>query len=489
MAVLEFEQKPISTSSKAPVITNWTPIIGYMLERTTSIAALFYYKLVLEVRLNSASGTILGVIKQRRNGYSDDITNNKARAFFDLREIVNTQLVNTVFDQNATTLPFKSIHTLGANEDATHIFSANGDSATSYTQIASIYVKGYENYSSAANASPANVTTNAINHTLYYLQATLPLFTPRSTTAAVVQSGAFNVFNMSNDTNRFLSDLELDSAPYGLGSVYRNYVQETDYHTIAFLNDETNFDSENKFIVIAYYDSSGSIIGVPLSIPNTSTNGGLAPDDAGLTDKTRLLYFGCGPANLQASDVVPSGQSAGDAKPSNFSNWAFYIIQAYSGSASKSAVYHFIKQDGSCKGFKVRRLAWRNSVGGYDYWNFDMKSTQTLSVERNNYNALIGTYNESIWSYNDTQRGKATSKTTATLKEILNTDWLSEAEARLMEKLLMSTDVYIIENSDTEFTQAVMITDSSIVKKTVANDKLIQYTINIEYANPINTNS
>ena len=28
MAVLEFEQKPISTSSKAPVITNWTPIIG-----------------------------------------------------------------------------------------------------------------------------------------------------------------------------------------------------------------------------------------------------------------------------------------------------------------------------------------------------------------------------------------------------------------------------------------------------------------------------
>ena len=53
----------------------------------------------------------------------------------------------------------------------------------------------------------------------------------------------------------------------------------------------------------------------------------------------------------------------------------------------------------------------------------------------------------------------------------------------------MSTNVYIIENSDTEFTQGVLITDSSIVKKTVANDRLIQYTINIEYANPINTNS
>ena len=53
----------------------------------------------------------------------------------------------------------------------------------------------------------------------------------------------------------------------------------------------------------------------------------------------------------------------------------------------------------------------------------------------------------------------------------------------------MSTDVYIVENADTDFTQAVMVSDTSFVKKTVANDKLIKYTINIEYANPINTNS
>ena len=53
----------------------------------------------------------------------------------------------------------------------------------------------------------------------------------------------------------------------------------------------------------------------------------------------------------------------------------------------------------------------------------------------------------------------------------------------------MSTDVYIIENADTDYTQGVMVTDSSFVRKTSANDKLIKYTINIEYANPINTNS
>ena len=53
----------------------------------------------------------------------------------------------------------------------------------------------------------------------------------------------------------------------------------------------------------------------------------------------------------------------------------------------------------------------------------------------------------------------------------------------------MSTDVYIVENADTEFTQGVMITDSSFTKKTRANDKMMQYTIQIEYANNVNTNS
>ena len=44
-------------------------------------------------------------------------------------------------------------------------------------------------------------------------------------------------------------------------------------------------------------------------------------------------------------------------------------------------------------------------------------------------------------------------------------------------------------SADTTYTQAVMKTDSSHVRKTVANDRKIQYTINIEYANPLNTNS
>tara|TARA_R100000781_G_scaffold866_1_gene1466 strand:- start:5588 stop:7045 length:1458 start_codon:yes stop_codon:yes gene_type:complete len=483
---LSFVQTPVNTTSKVPVITNWTPIIGYMLYQD-DISGLSYFKLILEIRLDDASGTLLAKLKQRRNGYSADITASpqRARAYFDLRDVVNSQLIDTVFDQNATGQPFNTIHKVGVNT-AAKPFSVNGDSVTGQTQILKIYVKGYQQSSSSIFGVPAEDTSGAVNNTLYYLQASLPLLTARSVSTAYVQSDAFNVYNCSSATDLFLSDLETSAGDYNL-SGYINYVQDTDYHTVAFLNDNANFDSDIDHIEIAYYNSAGSLINSKYYIDNISANGGEAPTDGSLTNAERLLYFGCGPGNLEGQSDTSS------AKPSNNSGWAYYTIRGTGNDtgtiAYKTATYYFIKQDGSCKGFKVRRLAWRNSVGGYDYFNFKMKSTQTIKVERNNYNSMIGTFNKSRWRYNNTQRGKTTRQTTASLSEILNTDWITEQDANLLEKLIMSTDVYVVENADTEFTQGVLITDSTFVKKTKANDNMIKYTINIEYANPVNTNS
>ena len=90
-------QKPTNTTYKVPVITNWTPLVGYMVYRDTSIASLFYYKIVLEVYTGTSvvAANLIGKLKQRRNGYSVDVANDKARAFFDLRDIANSVLVNT----------------------------------------------------------------------------------------------------------------------------------------------------------------------------------------------------------------------------------------------------------------------------------------------------------------------------------------------------------------------------------------------------------
>ena len=497
---LSFDQKPILNTDKIPVITNWNPVIGFMVYQSSSIAAFFYYKLVLETYIGPAitASMLIGKMKQRRNGAAADISSNKARAYFDLRDIVNSQLVDTIYDQNSSANKMKTIHKLGAN-DTDKPFSLNGDKMQTYgdgstvkSQIVQITVKAYQHYADAADEAPTDRTSGSINNTaedIWFMAASLPLFTARNTSSSYLQGTDFQVFQMSGNTKRFLSDVQQSSGDVVSGSVYRNYVQDTDYHTLGFLNGEDDFNSIARYIKVAYYDSAGAQIGSTQELSNREDNGGAIPNTSGTevnSDVERLVYVGCGPANLEAQE-----EDTG-ARPSNFSGWAYYKIWAYDDTgagAVRSADYYFIKQDGSCKGYKVRRLAWRNSLGCWDYFNFKKKSQQTINVERNTFSTMLGNFGEEKYSYADTQRGEKTRQTTATLEETLNTDWITEQDAQLLEGLIMSTNVEIVENADTEFSQGVMVTDSSFVRKTVANDKMIQYTIKIKYANNINTNS
>tara|TARA_R100000152_G_C6773335_1_gene200598 strand:+ start:280 stop:1758 length:1479 start_codon:yes stop_codon:yes gene_type:complete len=487
---ISFEQEPVDAADKVPVITNWNPMIGYMLYQD-DISGLFFFKLVLEVRLDDASGTLIAKIKQRRNGYSVDISGDAARAFFDLRDIVNSQLTDTVWDQNDNGSPFETIHKLGEN-NSTKPYSLNGDHKIGGTQLQTIYVKGYQEYGTTANSIPTEDSSESVNDTLYYMGASLPLFTARDVSPSdYIQTTAFSVFQGKGSSDRFLSDVEVGSGEYNISGRI-NYVQWDDstnvgdYHTVAFLNDNSLFDSDIGKVEIIYYDSEGNDLNTGTNtLTNSTAFGGMTPGSAN-EDKERIIYFGCGPGNLQ-------GQSLNSAiKPSDAAvdGWAYYTVKGESSAGiTKTDTYYFIRQDASCKGFKVRRLAWRNSLGCYDYFNFKKKSTQRVEVTRNNYSTMMGNFRASKWYYNNTMRGKKTRQVTAVLKETLNTDWITEQDANLLEKLIMSTDVYIVENADTEFTQGVMITDSSFVRKTRANDKMIQYTIQIEYANPINTNS
>ena len=499
-------QSPNSaTSSKVPAITNWNPMLGYMIHQD-DISGLYFFKLVVEVKLVDGSGDLIAKIKQRRNSYSADVSANEARAFFDLRDIINSQIVDTVFDQNQVGIPFETIHKLGANSgvdsdgDAVNLkpFSLNGDSRTDKTQVQTIYIKAYQEYSTGEAVLPTENTTENVTNIKTYIAASLPLFTQRSViggtvNSAYIQGDAFQPYQGSGSSDQFLSDVGITTDPtYGV-SGYINYIRWNDttdvgdYHTVAFLNNDA-WDGDIDRIYIKYYDADGGAL-LEDYASNTSTYGGMAPTSAN-EDSEYLIYFGCGAGNLEGQAVA----GFANAKPSAAGNagWAYYKMWGTSSSGSSypmTANYYFIREDASCKGFKIRRLAWRNSLGCYDYFNFRKKSTQRIEVTRNNYSSIMGRFNASKWYYNNTMRGKKTRQVTAILKETLNTDWITEDQAYLLEKLIMSTDVYIVENADTTYTQGVMIVDKSIMKKTQANDKLIQYTIQIEYANPVNTNS
>lgn len=483
LGTITFEQEPISDSATVPVITNWTPLIPYTTQQT-SISDLFYFKFVLEIRIDDASGTLLGKIKLRPNGHATGTTD--VIGIFDVRTIVNSQLEDTRQDQNDTT---KSIHTLGANV-AAKPFSQN------YNQVKTIYVKAYQQFSSSATEIPAESTTTTVNDTKRYIAASLPLQTARGT-ADFQTSTAFASYSLDGAAKKFLSDVEDSTIDFtrtplvtGLASGQRriNYVLSDDYHTIAFLNGEGDFASKGAKLMIRFYNFANSLLATQY-IDNTNANGGAIPLTGTTevnTDVERLIYFGCGPANLQAQSVNTS------ARPSAYPTYAYYAVTAVETGSSNpmSDSYYFFKQSASCKGYKMRRLAWRNSLGAYDYFNFKMKSSQTVEVDKNTYESMIGNFNSDMYSYDNTQRGKKVRSTTAILKETINTEWISEQDANLLEGLIKSTNVEIIENADTDFTEPVLITDKSFVRKTTANDGIkIKYTFNIEYANPLNTNS
>ena len=73
-------------------------------------------------------------------------------------------------------------------------------------------------------------------------------------------------------------------------------------------------------------------------------------------------------------------------------------------------------------------------------------------------------------------------------KLVINSDYLNEDEAVWLEELFTSVNVQILE--DGGIVKPVIITDKSYTKKTSVNDKIkIQYTVNLEYANKVRTNS
>jgi len=117
-----------------------------------------------------------------------------------------------------------------------------------------------------------------------------------------------------------------------------------------------------------------------------------------------------------------------------------------------------------------------------------MKSTRSVATNRTSYTEQSGTWNESTFKISGYKGGKKNFRVNSTEKIKINTDFVSEAESVWFEELINSNEVYIINGYSTDITltitnkyvEPVTLTTSSYVKKTIANDRLMQYTFEIE---------
>ena len=269
-------------------------------------------------------------------------------------------------------------------------------------------------------------------------------------------------FELTDNDSQFLSN-----APT------TQYARLTDYGTFPFLNFVPNSTDKVSSLTLKYYNSSGVQLGTDEDVPNQTSNGGVASVG---DSNTMLNYFGGFPANLDGWSTIWDAHKA---------NISYYTIQDTDGD---SVLYRINILCPNLKGFEAIRLAWLNQWGTWDYYTFNMKSTRSIQTNRTSYTQLGGTWNESTFKISDYKGGKKNFRVNSTEKIKLNTDFVTEAEGVWLEELINSNEVYIVNGFSSDvsntitnkYIDPVVLTTSSYVKKTIANDKLMQYTIEIE---------
>jgi hypothetical protein len=206
----------------------------------------------------------------------------------------------------------------------------------------------------------------------------------------------------------------------------------------------------------------------------------------------KLVYAGVFPANLRNWSTLFND---------NIDDIAYYTYKVQTlnlaVASDISQTYRININCPTLKGYKPIRLTWLNQWGTWDYYTFNMKSTKSISTKGSTYQQLEGTWNEAVYEQGGYKGGKKSFRVNATEKISMNTDFVSEAESEWFEELITSPEVYILEGFQfslpysalNEYVIPTRLLTSSFTKKTVANDKLIQYTFEVEKSKTLRTQS
>tara|TARA_R110002020_G_scaffold240290_4_gene453058 strand:+ start:772 stop:2247 length:1476 start_codon:yes stop_codon:yes gene_type:complete len=290
-------------------------------------------------------------------------------------------------------------------------------------------------------------------------------------------------------SSKFLTDMptEIDARPVDYGTVaFFNGLDVDDYSFETFTSGAPS--QSLNYIQYTWYNAGG--LDGTVDIYNRQSSGGwngASPDlNVVIEAKCRYLFAGVFPANVRAADSTFQTALTTDME--------YYTFQAFSNTnVAKSSLYR-VNIIHDCR-YEPIRLAWLNKHGAWDYYTFNKKSVRTLNSNRTNYQKLDGTWNESNFNVNKNQGGIKSFKVKTKEAIRINTDFIKEETAGWLEQLMTTKEVFILKDYFTggglevirKFNEPAVIKTTSFIKKTVANDKLIQYTFEIEKAFEIKT--
>jgi len=156
---------------------------------------------------------------------------------------------------------------------------------------------------------------------------------------------------------------------------------------------------------------------------------------------------------------------------------SYYDVTLKSGGGVHKTVRYYI--DAKCSKYEPIRLHWLNRLGGIDSFNFNLKSEEETSIKRSTYLQEEHEFTGNQWKYEKTSRGATDYHIKTQDKLVVNTPYLTESESVWMQDFASSPAIYQEVNNELI---AMSGKPKKIKHQTSLNDKLMQYTFELDYS-------
>jgi hypothetical protein len=280
-------------------------------------------------------------------------------------------------------------------------------------------------------------------------------------------------YTATASNNNELSPILLDEYKVGLN----------DYGVVSFFQEIPFLSVSNRFpidrLVLESYNSSDVLLDRVVKAFDYGTSSRPSFDE-----KTLSIFSG--PAQISNINAgwrnYSATQSAGSVFLNNPIQGAdYYLLYVeYSELDGFTGFKNFFRNSREIK-YKLEsycndyyRIAWLNSLSGWDFFNFDGRPDITKNIERSQYNK-IQDYNYTINTLGGNKNYNSRWNTTIQT----NSNWVSESEGLLIETLFESPVVFLQRGN--EFIPINIVTDS--VKRWTEVDDLFLYQFQFTFQN------
>jgi len=173
------------------------------------------------------------------------------------------------------------------------------------------------------------------------------------------------------------------------------------------------------------------------------------------------------------SFTIPTGTKNHEDMGFSFSsNFKYYNI---TGRVGPNTIYTLWREIvDNCSIYNNYRVAYLNSLGSFEYINFNYDSKKSYNIERTEYTKTLP------YNYVLGDRGRTILGTKIEQNYILNSDWLTEYQYQYYLDILKSDEVYIVDTIGNKY--PIIVNDSTYEFKTYKRDKLFALVLNVTSA-------